>query len=147
MSSLRPPFRKVDEETAADARGVPVRLFAGVRDVLEELRRRAIVCSIASWNRPEPVLSIFDLLDLRRFFTHPKVEFHPHKDRMVAGLLAELQDEGIALRPEEILFVDDRARNLEAVRSAIGPIQTMQPGVDFTDFREVLRRAAPASSG
>lgn len=145
VSSLELPFCKVNEETAADARGIPVRLFSGVREVLEALRRRGVVCSIASWNRPEPVLSILDLLDLRDFFTHPKVEFHPHKDRMVTALLAELRDEGMALRPEEILFVDDRARNLDTVRAAIGPIETLQPGVDFTNFREVLRRAAPVS--
>jgi len=52
----------------------------------------------------------------------------------------------LASRPFEILFVDDRARNLDAVRAAIGPVETMQPGVDFTDFQEVLRRAVPASS-
>lgn len=146
VSSLAPPFRKVDDETVVDARGIPVRLFSDVRGVLDALRRREIICSIASWNRPEPVLAVLDLLDLRRFFTHPKVEFHPHKDRMVRALLAELRDEGMDVHPEEILFVDDRARNLEAVRAAIGPIETMQPGVDFTDFREVLRRAVPVSS-
>jgi len=146
VSSLQLPFRKVDDETIADAWGVPVRLFSGVRDVLEALRRQGVVCSIASWNHPEPVLSVLDLLDLRGLFTHPKVEFHPYKDRMVRALLAELRDEGMDMRPEEILFVDDRARNLDAVRAAIGPVETMQPGVDFTDFQEVLRRAVPASS-
>ena len=146
VSSLDLPFHKVDDETVADARGIPVRLFSGVRDVLEALGRSGVVCSVASGNHPEPVLAVLDLLDLRRFFTHPKVEFHPHKDRMVRALLAELRDEGVDVHPEEILFVDDRARNLDAVRAAIGPIETMQPGVDFTDFREVLRRAVPVSS-
>ena len=147
VSALQPPFRKVDSETAADAQGIPVRLYPGVRDVLETLRRRGIICSVASWNRPEPVYAILDLLDLRGFLTHPKVEFHPNKDRMIESLLRELRDEGIDLRPQEVLFVDDRARNLHIVRGAIGPIETLQPGVDFTDFREVLRRAVPGSAG
>ena len=146
VSSLRLPFHRIDDETVADAQGIPVRLFPEVRAVLERLRHGGVICSIASWNRPEPVFSVFDLLDLRRFFTHPKVEFHPNKDRMVRALLDELRDEGHEFRPEEILFVDDRARNLDAVRSAIGPIQTLQPGVDFADFREVLRRAAPTQA-
>ena len=40
VSSLQMPFRKVNEETAVDARGIQVRLFSGVRDVLEALRAR-----------------------------------------------------------------------------------------------------------
>jgi magnesium-dependent phosphatase-1 len=139
VSTLRPPFRKVDDRTVADARGELVRLTPGARETLETLRRRGVMVSIASWNRPEPAFAIFELLDLRKYFTHPKVEFHPHKDRMIAALLAELATDGIVVGPEEILFVDDRPEQLSRVRDGVGPVRILQTGVDLTDLRHVVR--------
>ena len=142
VSELAPPFCKVDDETVADATGARVRLFPGVREVLEALRRRGILISAASWNRPEPVFAIFDLLGLREYFTRPKVEFHPYKERMVRALLEELAGDGVRLAPEEVLFVDDRAVHLNRVRRLVGPVRTLRPGADLTDIREVLHHLA-----
>lgn len=138
VSELRPPFRKVAEDAVEDAHGERVQLFAGTRTALEALRAREILISVASWNQPEPVFAIFDLLTLDQYFTQPKVEFHPHKDHMVRDLLAELAAEGITLHPEEILFVDDNPAHLDAVRAAIGPLRTLQMGAEIDDPLDVL---------
>lgn len=138
VSDLHLPFRKVDEDTVADGRGERVRLFPGTRTALEALRARDILISVASWNQPEPVFAIFELLNLGPYFTQPKVEFHPHKDRMVKTLLQDLAADGITLHPEEILFVDDNPGHLDTVRAAIRPIRTLQMGVDIDDPLDVL---------
>jgi len=138
VSALRPPYRRIDGETVADSRGERVRLFPGVRDVLETLQSRGILISIASWNRPEHVFPIFELLELASYFTHPKVEFHPRKEMMIEALLAQLAAGGHRLRPDEVLFVDDRLVNLQRVREALGPVRTLQAGVEITDVRAVL---------
>lgn len=138
VSELSLPFRRVDAETVEDAHGIRVRLLPGVREVLEALRRRGIVVSVASWNRPEQVFAIFDRLDLAGYFTRPKVEFHPYKEKTVAALLAELARDGTDLRPEDVLVVDDRVVHARRIRRYIGPVRTLQPGVDCTDLREVL---------
>lgn len=140
VSELQLPFVRVDADTVVDARGVPVRLRPGVRALLSALREQGILISIASWNQPEPVFAIFDQLDLTGFFVRPKVEPHPYKERTISALLAELAAEGIALRPEEVVFVDDRSRHLRRVRAAVGPLHTLQPGVDFADLPELLQR-------
>ena len=139
VSDLRLPFRKLDEDTVEDAGGIQVRLFPGVRQVLQVLREQGVLCSIASWNQPEPVAAILDLLGLSGYFTHAKVEFHPYKERMIGALLDELTAEGVVIWPEDVLFVDDRIVHLNRVRRMVGPVQTLQSGVDFTDFRDVLR--------
>jgi magnesium-dependent phosphatase-1 len=140
VSTLQLPFRKVDDDTVADARGEEVHLAPGARKALEALRRRGILLSIASWNHPEPVFAIFELLGLTGFFMHPKVEFHPNKDRMVAALLEELAAEGIPLSPEEVLFIDDRPEQLRRVREGVGPVRILRAGVEITDLREVLTK-------
>ena len=139
VSELRLPFSRVDADTVEDAAGVRVRLQSGAQDLLRGLSERGVLISIASWNRPEPVFAILDLLDLTGFFVRPKVEFHPYKERAVATLLEELAGEGIILRPEEVLYVDDRALHLRRVRAAVGPVQTLRPGTDIKDLREVLK--------
>ncbi len=138
VSGLRLPFRKVDAEAVADADGVQVRLFPGVREVLAAIHDQGLLMSVASWNQPEHVFAIFDLLELSGYFTRPKVEPHPYKERTIAALFQELRADGLPLRPEEVLYVDDRTLHFERVREAVGPVHILQAGVDFTQFADVL---------
>lgn len=138
VSELSLPFQRTDEDTVEDTRQIRVRLFPGVRYVLEELRRRETLISIASWNHPEPVFAIFNELGLTAYFIHPKVEFHPYKEKMIAALLDDFAADGVGLRPEEVLFVDDRAVHLQRVRRLVGRVRTLRPGGDIIDLREVL---------
>ncbi|MDQ7820907.1 MAG: magnesium-dependent phosphatase-1 [Armatimonadota bacterium] len=138
VTALRLPVRRVDDLTVEDADGVRVRLRPGAREVLEGLRARGILVSVASWNRPEPVQAIFEALELSHYFTRPKVEHHPYKEQTIGRLLDELAADGLALRPEEVLFVDDRMMHLDRVRRALGPVRTALAGVEVTDLRDVL---------
>ncbi len=137
--TLQPPFTLVDGQTVQDAQGEKVRLAPGARELLDALRRRGILISLCSWNRADLVFAILDLLDLTRYFVHPKVEFHPHKDNMVTSLLAELTREGTALQPEEVLFIDDNPQMLEQVRQGVGPVRTLRAQFDVFDLRDALR--------
>lgn len=137
-SELTLPFSPLDGEAVRDAAGVAVRLLPGARQLLERLREQSILISIASWNVPEPVFAIFELLELTGFFVRPKVEAHPHKDRTIAATLRELAADGIVLQPEEVLFVDDKPTHLAEVRAGVGPVRTLQAGVQVRDLREIL---------
>ncbi|HEY3247003.1 MAG TPA: magnesium-dependent phosphatase-1 [bacterium] len=138
VSELRSPFTRANDETVADADGIQIRLFPGARALLEGLRERGVLISIASWNRPEPVFEILQLLNLADFFARPKVEFHPYKEKTIAALLDELRSEGIVLAPDEVLYVDDRAMHLRRVMAAVGPIHTLEMGRDITELKQVL---------
>src|SRR2546428_11424746 len=135
---LQAPFTRVDGQTVQDARGEQVRLAAGARELLDALRQRGILISLCSWNRADLVFAILDLLGLTPYFVHPKVEFHPHKDRMIAALLAELAQEGTVLQPQEVLFVDDNPMMLEKVRQGVGPGPTPRAQPAGPDLKVVL---------
>src|SRR3989442_15791669 len=128
--TLQAPFTRIDGQTVQDARGEQFRLARGARELLDALRVRGILISVCSWNRADLVFAIFDLLGLTPYFVHPKVEFHPHKDRMIAALLAELAREGTVLHPEEVLFVDDNPVMLEMVRQGVGREHTPRGELD-----------------
>lgn len=149
VTELRAPFTGIDAQTVADATGVHVRLQPGARALLDTLRERGILISIASWNEPAPTFAILETLGLRDYFVHPKVEFHPYKERMVSDLVRELSAEGMHVRPEEILYIDDRALHLRRARGSVGPVQVLQAGVDIRDLHDVigyLDREDPSSA-
>ncbi|MBI3974917.1 MAG: magnesium-dependent phosphatase-1 [Armatimonadetes bacterium] len=139
VTELRLPFTKVDRDALRDADGVEVRLLPGVRELLSALRGRGILISIASWNDPAPVLAILDQLSLSHFFTRPKVEPHPFKERAIAALLQELAAEGVALAPAEVLFVDDRDLHFPLVRLAVGPVRTVHFGREISELHQLLQ--------
>jgi HAD superfamily phosphatase (TIGR01681 family) len=156
VSGLALPFRQVTPDSVADAQGVRVTLFGGTRALLEGLRQRGIIISVASWNHPEPVFQIFHLLDIGRYFRHPQVEFHPDKAAMISRLLQMLAAEGLALAlsdeapsrltprnggrdgASEVLYVDDRTLHIEHVRQVVGNIHFLQMGVDIAGPEGVL---------
>ncbi|MBI3998928.1 MAG: magnesium-dependent phosphatase-1 [Armatimonadetes bacterium] len=139
VTGLVRPFRRVDDETIEDQGEVRVTLFPGVRALLEGLRERGLIIACASWNDPQAVEEIFDLLELGHYFDHRKVEPHPHKQLTISALFAELAEGGISLAPDQVLYVDDRTLHLDAVRAAVGPIRFLQYGVDIRSLDEILR--------
>lgn len=138
VTALALPLRRAEDDAVEDQAGVRVRLFPGVRRALEGLRARGLIVACASWNEPRPVDEIFALLELGRYFDHRKVEPHPHKDRTIGALLGELRDLGVALAPDQVLYVDDRRLHLDAIRAAVGEIRFLQYGVDIRSLDEVL---------
>lgn len=138
VTALRRPFQRDGEDAVRDQDGVRVALYPGVRRLLDGLRARRLLVAAASWNRPEPVDEIFALLGLAPYFDLKKVEPHPHKERLVAALVADLAARGLALRPDEILYVDDRRIHLDAIHAAVGPVRFLQMGHDIERPDEVL---------
>ena len=55
ISSLKLPFKCVDEKTIVDANGTCINLFEGVKYVLQELRRKGLIVALVTWNKPEQV--------------------------------------------------------------------------------------------
>ena len=139
ISSLTPPFDSIDEGVLVDRNGVELRLFPHVKELLEELKARGVIVSMASWNKPEPVFEALRQFGIADYFAHPKVEFHPNKHKMMKKLLADLAAEGTAVKPEEILYVDDQTRHIEKVRKEIGAVKFLQFGIDIAKITDVLK--------
>lgn len=138
VSALRPPFSRVNSVTAQDADGELVRLHEGVRETLEGLKERGILVSVASWNDPEPVHQLLKLFELEGYFTHPKVEPHPNKGEMIMKLIKDLERDGVNIRAEEVLYVDDNPRHLDGILKAVGRVRFKRFGVDLRRLEDIL---------
>ncbi len=138
VSNLALPFKLVDGDTVSDADGVTFCLYEGMRELLSALQRMGVTMTIASWNKPEPVKQALTLLSINRFFRIVKAEFHENKHLMIASTLSELSQEGIPLKPEEILYVDDRTLHIENVRNKVGAVHFIQMWIDAKSPHNIL---------
>ena len=138
ISSSNPPFKRINENTLVDTTGSEIHLYKQVREMLHVLKEQNVIISLASWNTPRPCFEALQKLDLLKYFKHPKVQPHPEKCKMIKELLEDLKEDGIELKPDEILYVDDKSRHLDDVRKQTGEIRFLQMWVDVKDHLEIL---------
>ncbi|UCE15397.1 MAG: magnesium-dependent phosphatase-1 [Candidatus Bathyarchaeota archaeon] len=138
ISSLTLPFKKVDENALIDAKGETLRLFDGVRDLLKGLKKRGLIVSLVTWNKPEHIDEAVRLLEIGKFFKFVEVEFTPDKHLLIARILASLSEKGVQLEPREILYVDDNTRHLKDIYDKVGRVIFLQMWKDVKEPREIL---------
>jgi len=146
ISSLTLPLKKIDESTLIDAKGETLRLFDGVRDFLKGLKKRGLIVSLVTWNKPEHVYEAIRLLEIDRFFNFVEVEFTPDKHLLIARILSRLSEEGVRLEPHEILCVDDSTRHLKDICDKIGRVLFLQMWKDVKEPSEILSYIDHANS-
>lgn len=139
VSNLTLPFKLVDRNTVSDAEGVTFHLYEGIRELLSKLQRMGVTMTVASWNKPEPVKQALNLFSISCFFKIVKAEFHENKHLMIASTLSELSEDGVKLKSEEILYVDDRTLHIENVRNKVGAVHFIQMWVDAKSPNDILQ--------
>lgn len=110
---LTTPLHRIDENTIEDHQGKKIYLKEGVRDVLEELRKRNVYVALASQNRELPVIALLRRLRLNMYFNFLEVSW-TEKDEMILNILNVFEEKG--KDPGTIYFVDDFEYNLEIVQ-------------------------------
>ncbi|MDH5770118.1 MAG: magnesium-dependent phosphatase-1 [Candidatus Bathyarchaeota archaeon] len=138
VSSLKLPFKRVDENSLVDAKGASFSLFNGIRELLQELKKMRIMVALATWNKPEHVSEAIHLLEMEQFFTSVESEFHSGKHLLIKKILSKLSKEGIQVKPGEILYVDDRNIHLRDIRDTVGKVAFLQMWKDVKAPYEIL---------
>ena len=138
ISSLNPPFKVLNDNLIADSKGVKVRLCDGVRELLETIKNSNLLLSIASWNIRDVAIEALKAFNILEYFIKPKIEPHPRKDIMILKLLAELKSEGLKIKPEEILYVDDRDIHLKGILRNVGKVRFVHMWKDVQNHYELI---------
>ncbi len=139
-SSLTPPYTRIGEDTVVDSQGIRVTLNRGARWFLAKVYGR-IALAVASWNEWSKAYELLRVFGLDHYFGYLGIEPHPHKHLILEKILKWYKHRyGETLRPDEILYVDDRRIHLEDIYRHIGKIRFLQMGVDIQDFYELYRR-------
>jgi len=151
ISSLTLPFKRVDENSLIDAKGMSFNLFNGIRELLQELKKMRMIVALATWNEPEYVSEAIRLLEIEQFFTFVEAEFHSGKHLLIKKILSKLSKEGIQVKPSEILYVDDRDIHLRDIYDSVGKVAFLQMWKDVKDPYKILtylqRKGTARASG
>jgi len=140
VSALIPSFEFIAQDVAQDRYGSKVELHKGFRAFLDFVKGKGTLLSLASWNEPENVFELLSLFNVDGYFVSPIVEPHPNKHLMLQKIITKLNQKGIGILPNEILFIDDNDRYLGEIKEAVGDVNYLKYGVDVTNWIDVINR-------
>jgi magnesium-dependent phosphatase-1 len=138
VSTLRLPFRRINDDSLEDSVGKRLTLSLGAKSILLELNRRGIICSIASWNEPDLVREALTVFGISGLFTEPVVEYHQEKDRMVREVIRRLRLRNVNIPSSEVMMIDDNPEMLEKISKAFPDIRCVQYGKDIVELEDML---------
>lgn len=146
VSSLRMPFRKLNQESISDASGTVVTLVHGVRDFLKWARDSGAIISTCTWNDPAHAMSALEAFSLKPYFDYFQITTDSRKDKIMKELLELLHKKKIHIDHRNIFYLDDRDIHIEEIRHLIPEINFLYMGVHVRNL-ESARKIISARLG
>ncbi len=138
VSSLTPPFKRIDKKTIVDSNGIMVRIYNDTVYLLTTLRKCGAIVSSLSWNEPHIALEVIDSLGLNFLFDYHLIANHPFKYILATQLLSKLRAK-YHIEPELVVYLDDRDIHLPEMRSFIANLLYLRPWVEFRTYTEAIQ--------
>ena len=104
-----------------------VQLKPGIKDILNEIRGRGIVQSIASKNETT-ALDFVEKFGITEYFVYPQVNWDPKEENI--RTIAKILNIGL----DSIAFIDDNPFERESVEAMVDGVRTY----DAADYRDLL---------
>ncbi|MCE4600101.1 MAG: magnesium-dependent phosphatase-1 [Desulfurococcales archaeon] len=140
ISSLTPPFKRINDEVIVDSRGVEVNLYGDMVKLLKWAKERGAIVSSLSWNDPRKALEALKAFNLLGLFDYHAIEVHPNKGEYASRVVDTVESRlGVKLRGCQIVYIDDRDIHLDNVKRHLGEIIFLRAWVDFKDYNEARR--------
>ncbi|MEM0363196.1 MAG: magnesium-dependent phosphatase-1 [Sulfolobaceae archaeon] len=139
ISEFEEPLRLIDNNTVEDSKGRTLHLFSDVRETLKELKNKGLIVGLATWNIEEKTKKILDILDLTQYFDIIISLQYPYKFLMIGYIIIESYKRGISLKPNEILFLDDRRWNFGNIWLYLGDVKCLEVGKDITSYKDIFK--------
>ncbi|AWR97598.1 magnesium-dependent phosphatase-1 [Acidianus sulfidivorans JP7] len=138
ISQFEDPIKVINENEIEDYKGNKLKVFPEVRDTLAELKNRGILIGLATWNFPEKTEKILKILNLYNYFDIIISRDFPYKFIMISEIYNEIKKKGIKIKPEEIMFIDDRRSHFGNVWLYLGNINCIEMWKDIRNHKEIL---------
>lgn len=140
ISEFEEPLTLLEKDVLIDAKGRKLRVFQNVRRTLNELKERGLVIGMATWNLSYKTSVVLRKLELDHLFDVVVSRDFPYKFLMLGDFILEMRRRGKTIRPEEILFVDDRRVHFGNVWIYLGRVNCVEMWKDINDHLEILSK-------
>jgi len=138
ISEFEGEVRKIEKDIIVDAKGNKLKLAEGVRETLEFLKKMKVIIGMATWNYEDKLIKILELLEIKAYFDIIISKPFPYKFIMIKEIIRILTEKGINVKPEEIIFIDDRRQHFGYVWFYDGNIKCIEMWKDVKSFSELL---------
>jgi magnesium-dependent phosphatase-1 len=140
ISLLKPPFKKVSEDTIIDSNGVEVRLNHDILRLARWAKENGGITSTLSWNIPDNAIAALQAFQIINMFDYVTIENTHRKDKMIIKLLKRIKiEKNVEFKPCKIVYIDDRDIHIRDIYSNVGPVNFLQAWVDFDNFEEAVQ--------
>lgn len=113
---IEPPFRMETSDRLVGQHGLWVELNQGARDMIKVFRKRGAYLSLASRNDAEPTRRLLEFMGILDDFFEPQLCWKPKEESIEKIIKLLKKKEGVVVKPDEVLFIDDWPENVNAVR-------------------------------
>ena len=110
------PFKVIDNREVRSATA-QVRLFPGVRALLQNLHSRGKYISLASRSDPEVCDELLQAFGIAQYFSYSQYGWQEKSQAVLNVIQAIEENEKETIAAHEVLFVDDWRGNVDAVRA------------------------------
>ncbi|NON62588.1 magnesium-dependent phosphatase-1 [Acidianus sp. RZ1] len=139
ISEFEEPLKVINETQVEDSNGNKLTLFPSVKETLKELKKRGIIVGMATWNFPHKTTAVLKALELEKYFDIIISRDYPFKFIMITEILNNLRyEKNISIKPEEVLFVDDRRIHFGNVWLYLGNVKCVEMWKDIHDHKEIF---------
>jgi len=107
-------------------------------DVLAELKSRAILTGVLSYNHEGNIIRALVAFGVSHLVDYVVAEWHSNKDQMLGKMLDLARHDGHDIAPSNAMLVDDDPDNIYVTQCANIGAGFSRFGVDIHDLREVL---------
>jgi len=123
ISALKPPFKRISQDTIVDDNNIRVTLNTEVIDLIKWALDNNALVSTLSWNNPLKAYKALKAFELLSLFHYLAIENTPRKDKMIEKLLENIErEQGIKFTSDKIVYIDDRDIHIQDIYRNIGRI-------------------------
>ncbi len=134
VSSTRPPFMRISDNSISDSEGEVLTLNAGATDFITWARSSGGIVSTCSWNKPDYARAALKAFDLDSSFDYHRISTDPGKNLLMLDLIRELESRGQIITRDRIFYMDDRDIHMEDVRESLPELTFLHIWKDVRDF-------------
>ncbi len=139
ISGVNPPYMRIDELSIKNNDNVIITVYKSALDFMKWAKSSGAIITSLSWNRTDYVNEALTKLGISELFDYNSTDYTPDKDKRLLKLIEELKMSGIDIKPEMIVYVDDRDIHMEAIKKNIGNIIFINIWKDIKNYDDAKK--------
>jgi len=139
ISSVSRPYFKVGDGMIENREGVRIRVNREAVAFIKWAKENGAIVSTLSWNIPENALEALEKLGVINLFDYQGIEYNPRKYERLLNIITSLRNKGVSIRPEDVVYVDDRDIHVNEIRKYVGNIVFIHLWKEVKDFDEARK--------